>query len=218
VEDGAQCLDSGQPAWGDWRLFSPRKLFGVPEGGLLVPLSDSARSAGLTGPAKPSDPALSDQRRRPMDLRRKHPQDNALWHPAHQAVEAMGEVSDRAMDPAALALLTSLDPMPMIAARRANFAILAQHLANFAVLPEGAPEFAPFGFPVRLPAQSRDQVLQQLHAQGIFPAVHWRDIAAPLSFAADHARAATLATLPCDHRYGRPEMERVADAFLRALS
>ena len=217
AEDCAQSLATGEAPWSDWRLYSPRKLMGVAEGGVLVALSDRARAARIAGPALPPDPQAVEQRLLPMRLRQARPMDNALWHPLHQAAENAGLVSDRAMDPAALALLTALDPLPMIAARRANFARLAGLLADHAVMPDPAPGFAPFGFPVRLPGGARDRVLSRMHQHGVYPAVHWRDIAAPKGFVDDHLRAMELATLPCDHRYDLADMDRLAAVFRAAL-
>jgi dTDP-4-amino-4,6-dideoxygalactose transaminase len=217
VEDCAQALDTGTSPWGDWRLYSPRKLMGVPEGGFLLPRTPRARA--LPPPAIPADPARSAARRAPMALRRDHPGDNALWRPLHQQAEALADNADRAMDATAFATLAQIDTAPMIAARRANAARL------FHRLPSGAaplydltdPPFAPFGLPVLLPPARRDAILAHLHAQGIFAAVHWRDILSPPDWAEDHARAAAIVTLPCDHRYGPADMDRVATALARAL-
>lgn len=211
VEDCAQALDPTAPAWGDWRLYSPRKLMGVPEGGLLVPVSDRARA--IEGPRLPADPQGAAQRRLPMQLRAREPLANALWHPLFQAAEQAGEISDRAMDPAALEGLAGIDPGPMIAARRANFARLDARLAAHGLLTGPGDGFAPFGYPVLVPSARRDAVLGRLHGGGIFAAVHWRELAA----AAGQALAARMITLPCDHRYGPAEMDRIADAFEEAL-
>ena len=215
VEDCAQTLGSGAAPWGDWRLFSPRKLMGVPQGGLLVP--SSVRAGKGPAPALPPDPETARQGRLPMELRAAHPADNVLWHPLHQVAERLATPSLRAMDPAAFVLLASLDPAPMIAARRANFAELARLLPDFALIRDEAPTFAPFAFPLALPADRRDAVLARIYAQGVFPAIHWRDIPAPPSFAADHDRAARLISLPCDHRYDLDDMTRLSKAFLGAV-
>lgn len=217
VEDCAQTLDTGEEPWGDWRLFSPRKLFGVPEGGLLVPVSARAHNAGLKGPSLSSDPAAAAARLAPMRLRRAEPMRNALWYPVYQAVEAAHTAGLRAMSAEALDLLISLDPQAMIAMRKANFARLAGRLAAVAMFKDVAPRYAPMGFPIVLPPDRRDGFLARLHAASIFPAVHWRDIAAPESFNQDHARSRSIATLPCDHRYGVANMDRLIDACLKAL-
>jgi hypothetical protein len=220
VEDCVQALDPGTQAWGDWRLHSPRKLMGIPEGGLLVAHSARARALPLPPPALPADPARSAARALPLRLRRDHPVDNALWHPLHQRAEAMGDNADRAIDRSALDLLARIDPAPMIAARRANAARLLLRLPKAArpLLDLAAPAFAPFGLPVLVAPDRRDAILVRLHAQGIFPAVHWRDILSPPGWTADHARAAAIMTLPCDHRLCPADIDRLATAFTAALA
>jgi hypothetical protein len=218
VEDCAQALETGQAPWGDWRLYSPRKLMGVPEGGLLVPVSRLAKAAGLPPPRLPPDPVKVAERRAPMQARRDRPSDPLGWQALHARAEHGYSVTDRAMDTPARLLLQSQSLRPMVLARQRNFAALAGPLAAFAFLPDTAPDFAPLGFPVVVPAARRDAVLARLHAARIFATVHWRDLAAPASLIGDHALAETMITLPCDHRYGPAEMARVADCFLEAAA
>lgn len=221
VEDCAQALDTGVPAWGDWRLYSPRKLVGVPEGGLLVAVSGRARaqSPGLEpAPHAGADGAEGRARRlAPMLARRSSQSDNSQWPALHHAAEASHSISAAPMSAFARTLLAGLDPAPMIAARKRNFAHLSVDLHEHAVLPEVDPRFAPSGFPVGVAPDVRDEVLANLHAHRIFAAVHWRDIPAPEAFASDHIRAKSLITLPCDHRYGAAEMARVAEVFRAAV-
>lgn len=214
IEDCAQALDTGAPPWGDWRLYSPRKLMGVPEGGLAIPISAGARAMTLSGPPAPADPQLVAQRLVPMLMRREAPSQNALWFPLQQAAEQTQIVTRHAMSDVARALLSTIDPEPMIIARKRNFARLAERLRRFALLPETAPDFAPFAFPVLLPSARRQAVRDALHAQGIFTALYWDEIAAPPDFASDHARARSLVALPCDHRYDSRAMDRLAARFL----
>ncbi|SMY07368.1 DegT/DnrJ/EryC1/StrS aminotransferase family protein [Flavimaricola marinus] len=220
VEDCAQALDTGEAPWGDWRLFSPRKLVGVPEGGILVPITARAiERARNIGPAPEQEDAHQQARQlrlAPMLARRDAPQTNARWHAMHQAAEASHRIGDAPMSPAARALLSRLEPAPMIAARKRNFAQLAEALPDFAVISQTEPAFAPSGFAVRVAPEVRSSVLAHLHAHRIFAAVHWREIPAPPEFTRDHQLAASLITLPCDHRYGPPEMARVAATFLDA--
>ncbi len=220
VEDCAQALDTGAPAWGDWRLYSPRKLVGVPEGGILVAVSGRARA--MAPEIHPDMGLRADDgpgwrtRLAPLEARRAAPRDNAAWHGLHRAAEASHRIGAAPMSRLARDLLARLDPAPMSAARKRNHAHLGRLLGDHALRPDPAPAWAPSGFAVQVPAARRDTVLAHLHGAGIFAAVHWRAIPAPAAFAADHARAAGLITLPCDHRYGPAEMETVAEIFLAA--
>ena len=219
VEDCAQALDIPCP-WGDWRLFSPRKLLGIPEGGLLAPVSARARSQvmDLPGPVEAPDAARVMERLAPALTRLGLPESNDLWHPMHQAAEAREEVTGHAMSVLARALLAVQDSMRIAAARRRNFRHLAARLTPQAAFSESDPAFVPFGFPVLLPPEDRDRVRAHLHARRIFPAVHWTHIAAPPSFINDHLRARSLLTLPCDHRYDLEDMDRLADIFNEAVN
>ena len=56
VEDCAQSFAGPGSAWGDWQLYSPRKLVGVPDGGLLAARTERAKAIGLAE-SVPVDPA-----------------------------------------------------------------------------------------------------------------------------------------------------------------
>jgi hypothetical protein len=216
VEDCAQTLATGRAPWGDWQLYSPRKLMGVPEGGFLVPRTARARAITLPPATLAPDPARSAARLAPLQLRRDRPADNALWHPLYQLAESLGDNADRAIDPAARAMFARIDPAPMIAARQRNAARLAAALPPALQPLPRDPAAAPFGLPLLLPR--RDTLLPALHRGGIFPAIHWRDILSPPTWEDDHARAASIVTLPCDHRYGPAQMDRLATTLLSLLA
>lgn len=218
IEDCAQALDTGRAPWGDWQLYSPRKLVGVPDGGILV--ACSGRAAGVSTAASVGGP-FADA----VELARSHwsrfedagEASNTAWYALHQAKERGLGVSSRRISRLTWELLDVLDAASIGAARRRNFAVLAAALSAHAALDELSPSFAPLGFPVRVPIGLRDQVRTLLHRDRLFPAVHWETLLAPPEFAREHAWAATLLTLPCDHRYSAAQMDRLATLFLGAL-
>ncbi|MEM9761403.1 MAG: hypothetical protein AAF968_02630 [Pseudomonadota bacterium] len=214
VEDCAQTVCTGAPAWGHWRLYSPRKLVGVPDGGLLVP------TGSQTLPCAPEEPPLAALQGAlaPKLARMERPMENALWHPMNQAQEAAHAVTCRGMSALSRRLLGLVDVERLSARRRENFGILAESLGDWAVITDPDPAFVPFGFPVRLPAGQRDRVAQRLYAQNIFPAVHWRHLPVSRDFARDWARADTYLTLPCDQRWEAGDMDRLSRAFRAALT
>ena len=87
AEDCAQSLDTGAAAWSDWRLYSPRKLMGVAEGGVLVAISDRAKAAQGVGPTLPADP----QQLEPAAERRQHEAQEARPHERDQDVAPQAE-------------------------------------------------------------------------------------------------------------------------------
>lgn len=217
VEDRAHALDPGQ-TWGDWQLFSIRKVLGVPEGGFLVPATARARGQALPGPRVPPDPARVVERLLPMLSRAEAPDLNRLWHPLHQVAEAGQTASPHRISRFSRDLAFSLNPASAIAARKANYAHLADALPDLALLGDPRPGFAPLGFPLRLPADRRDSIQDHLARHRIFAAVHWRDLAAPQEarFAGDHALAAQSLTLPVDPGLDGADLDRVV-ATLREV-
>ena len=215
VEDCAHSIDTGVPAWGHWRLFSPRKLMGVPDGGLLIP--SRPQTIIPTGLASEFDMAIFE-----AALRRFEDEEetrNASWHAANQARESAGQISNRRMSRLSRTLLGLLDPGPVIRRRKENFAALQERLAQFAFLKDRVPAYVPFGFPVRVDSRRRHGILSALSARGIFAACHWNDLPSPAGmFPAEHQLAAELITLPCDQRYGPEDMAQVAAEFAAAVS
>ncbi len=128
-------------------------------------------------------------------------------------------VSRRRMSRLSHALLGLLDPRPIIRRRKENFALLLSRLGSVAFLVDEVPDYAPFGFPIRLDNGRRDVVLRALCDAGIFAACHWKTLPSPRqTFAIEHRLADELLTLPCDQRYGPSDMALVADMVEDALA
>jgi len=207
IEDRAQALDTGAPAWGAVLLYSPRKLVGVAEGGLLA-------GAGPMPTAAPAEaPACADaQVARAADPDGQAPE---RWFQAFQRQEAALDARPTAMGTETRRLLSSLAHAPRAARRRANWDVLAGRLAEVALWPGRRADFAPLAFPVRL--KNRDAVAAALAERRIWCARHWASLPSdPARFPAAHRLAGELLSLPCDDRYEAREMEAVAEAVLAA--
>ena len=102
-----------------------------------------------------------------------------------------------------------LDYEAIAARRRDNFRLLAGALESFAVFADVPAGVVPLGFPIR--HAQRDRVRQALFAQQIYPPVHW-DLGGrvPALFAESHRLSREIMTLPCDQRYDRGHMQRIA--------
>jgi len=216
VEDCSHCLAPEEPGWGGWRLFSPRKLLGVVDGGILV-----AVGHGLQVPQPKQVNANSgSQWQAPLLRFEDEAQDyERLWHSANQAKEELMGVSDSAMTRLSCTLLQLIEPKPLIERRMANFLALEAELAPWMLPLRRRPGPAPFTFPLRLNESQRDPLLECLFSERIFAAVHWRDLPSPVEcFPIEHQLAKELISLPCDHRYGADDMSRIVQTVLRALA
>ncbi len=208
IEDRAQALDTGQPPLGETRLFSPRKLAGVADGGLLV---------GDTPPPMPQGAAdesvWAPEEARASDPKGRHPE---RWFPQHQARESAFTAAPAPATARTMAALRSLPAAPVAARRRANWRRLADLLPGFALWPLTDPAFAPLAFPIVVEDAGAAQAA--LAEERIWSPRHWASLPSdPDRFPDCHWLAARCLSLPCDQRYGEVEMVRIADAVRRRL-
>ena len=198
IEDRAQAMAPDAETFGEIILHSPRKLFGVGDGGILV-------GDDLPDPVGSGDGDLFG----PNDLRAADPDglDPAPWFSAFRAREAAFDAAPLPMSARTLGALKSIDPTPEILARKANWAVLAGALPDLALWPMQKPDFAPLAFPVVV----NDAVALSAHmaANRIWCARHWAELPSPQGFATEHMLSRQCLSLPLDGRYDSKDMERI---------
>jgi len=209
IQDRAQGLWPDPAPWGDHVLYSPRKVVGAPDGGVLV-----SRRAPIPPPHWAPDP---DQTRlEPARMRAADPPGvrNGAWFPAYRAVEAAMTSAPRPISSLSNAVLDALDMPAAAARRRRNAEILLAQVGKVALFPaERLLAGAPLGVPVLI--DDAAAVGARMAEARIFCARHWADLPSPAAdFPAEHALSHRLLTLPCDHRYDDADMARVAETFL----
>ena len=210
IEDRSQAFLPAPAWWGDYVLYSPRKLLGVADGALIV-----SRSKSL--PSQPSVPLADPDATHPALLRAADVFEthNAQWHAANQTHEASLIVDDFSISRTSHHILAHTDVQPLLAKRRANYAQLMAQLSSHAALPAQDMDFVPMGFPIR--TAHRASLSRQLAECGIFAAHHWPHLPAPeAEFSEAHRLSQQLLTLPCDHRYGPDHMQHIIDTIGKA--
>ncbi len=202
IVDAAQAFYAGP--CGEATVYSPRKFFGIPDGGALVcsPL-----------------PSLSLERDFSYD-RAQHLL-TAADLGSDKAYDAFAEDEDALNDLPVLkmsrlteTMLSAVDEETVKRKRTENFAVLNAALGKENSL---VPDLANDDVPMVYPFLTDDpiKVRVKLLKAGIDTAVYWEGIdeqteKAPISrrFRRD------IVPLPLDQRYGRDDMERIADAVL----
>lgn len=208
IEDRAQALAPDRPPFGDVVLYSPRKLFGVADGGLL--LAHSPLPAPEAAPDPPKLWAANDARAADPDGRAPE-----TWFPAFRAREAAFTAAPEPMSRRTLEVLHAIEMKPEAAARRANWAALAGPLHAYALFTDREPGFAPLAFPILV--DDAGEVAARLAAQLIWCARHWSDLPSCAErFPEAHDLAARCLSLPLDPRYGPADMARLAQAVQAA--
>lgn len=207
IEDRAQALDPAGGIEGATRLYSPRKLLGVADGGLLV---------GANLPPHPTESpqlhlwAVNDARGADPDG--LSPAD---WFPAYQRREAAFDARPRPCTDRTLQILKQIDYGRETEARRRNWRSLAGPLDRLALWSIDDPDFAPLAFPVVV--RDAASLVAGLAGHRIWAARHWATLPSPRGFEAAHTLGQRCVSLPLDGRYGRSEMERVAAAVLELV-
>jgi dTDP-4-amino-4,6-dideoxygalactose transaminase len=214
VEDASHALLTGTVGLhADFVLFSPRKFLGVPDGGILV----SKEPAGWEDVVLNAPPArwwltalAATARRGEFDRRGG----SREWFDLFRESEANQPIGAYRMSELSEMILThSFDYAEIGLKRRENYRHLAESLGRIALFPELEEGVVPLGFPIRV--GERDAVRRRLFDQDIYPPVHWSlSGIIPERFAESHLLSAEILTLPCDQRYGRQDMERMARAVL----
>jgi hypothetical protein len=207
IEDRAQAMAPDRPPWGAVLLYSPRKLIGVADGGLLVsdrplpppPAFESDLTAWTAALARWDDPDGA----RP-----------ALWRDPFRAREAAFDAEPLGMQGLTRALLERIALNPLAEQRKANYACLSQRLQPFALWPDRDPAFAPLCFPIRV--RDAAATVAWMAERGVFCPRHWADLpsAAAAAFPEARALSASLLSIPCDHRYEAADMERAATTLI----
>lgn len=216
VEDRAQALGAGSAAEGRWLLYSPRKLLGVADGGLLV----APDAAAILPRAEPINAAHAEALWRAPNLRATDPDglENSLWHAANQGKEAAMTVSRASISPESLAILQRVGMTELAEPRRRNWRALDARLRPWSAL-AAEPPAPPLGYLLDLEPEVRDRLRASLSTANVFAAVHWPQLASPADdFPREHGWTRRLLTLPCDHRYEQADMARIADLLVEALT
>jgi hypothetical protein len=214
VENRAQALDPGIAPWGDWSLYSPRKLVGVADGGILV-----AERPGRTVPQPSERPDAVALWTAPLlryeDISEGH---NQTWHEAHQAKKVWMQADRSAMTRLSTWILSHTPIDPLAEQRRRNWLTLRDHLGPWLML-DGDRKAVPFGYLIKVPSEQRPNILRGLYADRIFAAVHYPTLPSPAEqFPAEHELRRQLITLPCDHRYDASAMRVMAEKVLSLIA
>lgn len=212
IEDCAQAMATGRPPWGDYLLYSPRKLLGVPDGGLLVSRSRALEWPNLRPPE--TENFLQPYRMRQQDVNEV---DNDVWYARFLEEEALMVSGLVEMSEITKNILLSSDPVAHGERRRKNFEVLSvSELKSFALITEWDVNTIPMGFPIGV--ADPGHVVKQLARRRIFLPRYWPDLPANLlGFDYERSLAASVLLLPVDHRYDETHMQTLISEVMKVL-
>lgn len=189
-------------------IYSPRKFFGVPDGGLLVTALPISEPKGVDqGSMTRAEAGL-------MRLARTAEAGYSAYKAAEESLEQceplqMSQLSQR--------VLYSVDMETARLLRNANFAFLHQQLGghNSLAFDLGSID-GPLCYPLLV---GNSDLRAHLIQERIFVATYWPEVACHVSAASyELGWVENLLPLPCDQRYGLTQMQRIAQICLSFLS
>ena len=208
VEDLSQAVFAEPSPLADYSVYSPRKFFALPDGGVVIPVQQTGITWPVEGRKSTAQFFHALEAHAERTLFNAGFLDTREWHGHFQQSESLMGVELTPMSAFSKSMmLFVVDWEREKAKRRVNFDYLANHLTGIGVLERNEAD-VPLGFPIAV--ENRDRIRQRLFDQEIFPPIHW-DIEGlvPKQFSASHELSKKIMTLPCDARYAQADLERV---------
>jgi dTDP-4-amino-4,6-dideoxygalactose transaminase len=198
IEDRAHCLLPSEQIWGDYVIYSPRKMFGVPDGGIIQGKLSEINFLELN-----SDRYIEASLSRFEDY---YELNNDEWYSKYKAYEDLMPVGNYKMSRISLSILSSLNMKKIIEKRILNYKHLYKELNGCSLLEEANENFVPFGFIIK--TQERNRLLKHLHNNKIFASTHWQELPVDKKdFPSEYKLSQELITIPCDQRYNSFDMK-----------
>jgi hypothetical protein len=180
-------------------IYSPRKFFGVPDGGLLV--------SGLPI-ERPKKQDVESIGRMTHLIKRMAISPEAGYRDYQQAEESLSNCEPKRMSELTDTLLGSIDFEQVKERRRENFLLLHQEIGEMNLLHVGMKEGE---VPLCYPFMSENRELRQrLIASRIFVPTYWPDAGKRVADKWAEKFIGRLFPLPIDQRYGQEDMKRIA--------
>ena len=180
-------------------LYSPRKFFGVPDGGLLVSHLD------IPQPETIDDDSIN----RMSHLISRLASGPEAGYAAYQAEEdTLRDMEPKTMSWLTRRILSSIDFAALRKRRRENFSFLHEAFKLDNMLSFNASDvISPLCYPL-LQREPSPYLRQWLIQNKVFVPQYWPDCL-PRANAVEKSMSLACLPLPCDHRYGPNELNKV---------
>ena len=197
-----------RPAPTGYTIYSPRKYFGLADGGIL---------AGF--PPLPEPHARDEQSVERFEhlLLRANGNIERGYSAFQRDESTLSDSSAKAMSTLSRRMLSCIEYEAAKKKRNENYAILHRHLGELNELkpvkditPDG-PLCYPFLSPKKIDRAS-------LAGQGLFVPCYWREVLDdPDIRKTERAMVSNCLPLPCDHRYGEAQMHKIIQVIYKEL-
>jgi len=190
-------------------IYSPRKFFGVPDGGLLVTHVD------VESPTIFQDVTLQSVAHL---IKRLSIGAEGGYADYVAAEKSFDDIEPRMMSAFAKRILFAVDMSHVATKRQENFNFLHSNLSplNRLHLHFAEATCVPLCYPF-LPASS--SLREHLRSRRIFTATYWPEVLARSTSGSFEAEMANkLVAIPCDQRYEKEDLQRIVDVISRPIA
>ena len=200
----------------DFTVYSPRKLFPCPAGGILSHGSEINFEENELSQVPDS---FDELLKKTMDKKTqfdRHGEDNQ-WFLTYKELEQEQPIGSYVIDSESRECLRAVPDLEQSKnKRKRNFSLLLEHLEDYAVFKTLPGNTVPLGFPIIIP--DREEVLRKLYSQKIYLPVHWRlQDKVPKEFTESHKLSESICTVICDQRYSESDMYFIASEIKQII-
>lgn len=194
-----------------YAFYSPRKFFGVPDGGVAYVAND-AKSVRCEAQDDSSD------RLKHLQLRKEKGAEAGFA--TYQLNEGkLDKLPIQLMSDYTHEILCGIDYTTAKEKRRANYQLLHEALGEFNAL--ALPSIDTFACPMVypfIPKRSNANLRKKLQEQRIYTATYWPKLAELNNSTFEERLANTLIPLPIDQRYNKEEMQQIIKVIVDVMA
>lgn len=190
-----------------YAFYSPRKFFGVPDGGVAYVANDA-------NPVRCKEQDDSSERLKHLELRKE--QGAEAGFATYQSNEAkLDKLPMKLMSDYTHEVLRGIDYAEAIEKRRTNYKILHDALGdmNALALPSTNSFECPMVYPF-IPKKCDIDLRKMLQEQRIYIATYWPNLAKLNYDTLEECLAKKIIALPIDQRYNKEDMKRIIESII----
>lgn len=213
IHDKSQSLSCEKDVPADLILYNPHKLFGVPDGGILIGKDVQKLERYCI-----EDRKITDK----FDMiLTKYENPSCNEQVAYKKFEAEHIMAQNLMSKTTEAMLKRIPYRETVKQKIANWQILYNKLKEYCLWQIEKPQFAPFAFPLLVPDWFQAEIFIKLLKDNhvLAEQMWWRMIYVKNNLMPlEEKLARNLVLLPCDQRYSEEDMQYLADLSIRILT
>lgn len=216
VEDLAQALDGTAGGGADAVVYSPRKLFGVPDGGLLVGRHAKELEEWLEPQNGGAVLRRMEMLARDLEEQEDRKALNLLW----QKDDMEHQLSRHRMSKITEAMLRRI-PYPSTAEkRRENWHAMFERIGKWCLWDIADPDFTPYAFPVLTPESFPVEILHTLlMRENVICQRMWHPLPVPRNhFPQEEYLEKRLLLVPCAQGLDKSALARICDLIDRIIA